>query len=368
MLEKACYMDRITRFVYHSLVIAVVAFSAVVTTDAQEVSGQSKGRAKTKASAAKAKDEGSSERKEDAMNGDHIEEVAFTKVNAEFPTARFTPRRDAFSKPSDFDFSEAKTTDNSIKESETTAPQQDSGGGDTELAQKLSNPVASLISVPFQNNFDFGMGPDKKGFRYTLNFQPVIPIALNKDWNLISRTILPIIYQNKVANNSSQFGLGDITQSFFFSPNKSKPFVWGLGPVLNIPTATNKYLGTQKLGIGPTGLILKQQGQWTVGFLAFHTWSVAGKSTRADVSLTFAQPFVSYTTKTAWTIGVNTESTYEWNSKTAGIPVNFSVSKLTKFGKRPVSLGAGLKCWARSTPGGPRYCGFRLIITPLFPK
>lgn len=248
--------------------------------------------------------------------------------------------------------------------SQTQTPEQDAQA----LAKKLANPVASLISLPLQNNFDFGMGPNEDGFRYTLNVQPVIPIALSKDWNVISRTIVPIIGQTDVVGPSSQFGLGDTVQSFFFSPNKSEPFVWGLGPQFLIPTATNEYLGTQKFGVGITGLILKQKGKWTVGSLVNHMWSVAGKDTRADVSLTYIQPFLSYTTKTAWTFNLNTESTYDWEGKTWNVPIHFTVSKLVKLGKRPVSIGGSLRCWANSGPGGPQWCGFRLIFTPLFPK
>ncbi len=249
------------------------------------------------------------------------------------------------------------------------ATQQQAQADDSQaLAKQLANPVASLISVPFQSNFDFGMGEDEKGFRYTLNFQPVIPIKINKDWNLISRTILPIIGQSDVVGTSSQFGLGDVVQSFFFSPNKAEPFVWGAGPVVLIPTGTNQYLGSQKFGLGFTGLILKQTGQWTVGSLMNHIWSVAGKESRADVSLTYFQPFLSYTTKTAWTVNLNTEMTYDWNAKTSNVPIHFTVSKLVRFGKQPVSIGGALRCWAHSAPGGPQWCGFRLIFTPLFPK
>lgn len=235
------------------------------------------------------------------------------------------------------------------------------------LAKKLANPVAALISFPLQHNFDFGMGPDGGGYRYTLNVQPVIPIALSKEWNLISRTIVPIIGQSDVVGTSGQFGLGDTVQAFYFSPNRSEPFIWGLGPQVLIPTATNEFLGSQKLGFGPTGVIIKQHGKWTVGALVGHLWSVAGKSTRANVSSTNIQPVLSYTTKTAWTFGLNTESTYDWSSKTWSAPVHLTATKLVRFGKRPVSVGGGLRCWAASTPTGPTGCGFRLIITPLFP-
>lgn len=250
-----------------------------------------------------------------------------------------------------------------------TSAQQESPEDAAALAKKLSNPVSSLISLPIQSNFDFGMGPNGDGFRQTLNVQPVIPITLNKDWNLISRTIVPIIGQsNVVADGSSQFGLGDITQAFFFSPNKTEPIIWAIGPQLMIPTATNQYLGSKKLSLGPTFLILKQQGPWSVGALTGHFWSVAGSDSRPSVNLTNFQPFVSYSTKSAWTFTVNAESTYDWHGKQWNVPLHFGVAKLVRFGKQPVSIGGTLRCWTASGPNGPEGCGFRFTVTPLFPR
>lgn len=243
------------------------------------------------------------------------------------------------------------------------------GGDDTaELAKKLANPVASLISFPLQSNFDFRMGAGN-GWRYTLNVQPVIPIALSPKWNLISRTIIPLIHQGNVTGpGQSQSGFGDITQSLFFSPNKSEPFIWAVGPVFLVPTATNANLGTQKFGIGPTVLVLKQQHGWTIGFLGNHIWSVAGKSSRAPVNSTFVQPFLSYSTRDGWTYGINTESTYDWTRNAWSIPIIPSVSKLVRFGKQPVSFGGGVKCWVTTASGGPETCSLRVIVTALFPK
>jgi len=237
-----------------------------------------------------------------------------------------------------------------------------------ELAKKLSNPVASLISFPMQSNFDFKMGTGS-GWRYTLNVQPVIPFKLSDKWNLISRTIVPIIHQgNLTGPGSSQTGLGDTVQSFFFSPSKTEPLIWAVGPVVLIPTATNDALGTKKLGLGPTALALKQTNGWTYGVLANHIWSVAGKSSRSEVNSTFLQPFLSYNTRDAWTYSINTESSYDWVSNSWSVPIHLSISKLVRFGKQPVSFGGGLRCWATAPVGGPHGCGLRIVVTALFPK
>lgn len=115
-------------------------------------------------------------------------------------------------------------------------------------------------------------------------------------------------------------------------------------------------------------VVLKQQKQWTIGMLSNHVWSVAGKESRANVSSTLVQPFLSYTTKTAWTFTLNTESTYDWRGKSWNVPIHLQAAKLVKFGKQPISVGGALRCWAASAPGGPHWCGFRVIFTPLFPK
>ncbi|MBY3119507.1 transporter [Rhizobium leguminosarum] len=239
-----------------------------------------------------------------------------------------------------------------------------------DLAKKLSNPIASLISVPFQFNYDHGYGPED-GDKATLNIQPVIPFKINEDWNVISRTILPVTWQNDIAGPSgTQFGLGDITQSFFFSPSKptESGIVWGVGPVFLLPTATDELLGSGKWGAGPTAVVLKQDGPWTYGFLGNHIWSFAGQSDREDVSSTFLQPFLSYTTKDAWTFSLNTESTYNWETNDWSVPINFAVAKLITIDKQPISLTAGIRYWAAAPDNGPEGLGFRVAVTFLFPK
>lgn len=236
-----------------------------------------------------------------------------------------------------------------------------------DLALKLQNPIASLISVPFQQNFDFGLGADGKGWKSQLNVQPVIPIALSPDLNMISRTIVPIIYQDGVtAPGASQFGLGDTVQSLFFSPSKVGSVIWGAGPVLLVPTATDNALGAGKWGGGPTFVALKQQNGLTMGMLANHIWSFAGSSNRQDVSATFFQPFVSFTTKRATTYGWNLETTYDWKRDSWVIPMNLSIAQLVKLGKQPAQVGIAGRYYIESPTGGPDW-GIRLNFVLLFP-
>jgi hypothetical protein len=248
------------------------------------------------------------------------------------------------------------------------------GGDAADLAQKLSNPVASLISVPFQFNYDQGLGPGQDGHRLSMNLQPVVPVPISDDWNMISRTILPVERQVGVsARGDDEFGLGDITQSLFFSPKgpTAGGTIWGVGPAFLVPTATDDKLGAKKWGVGPTIVVLRQAHGVTYGFLANQIWSfatVGGYHERPPVSSLFLQPFVSYTTPTAWTYGVNLESSYNWHAREASVPLNLTVGKLTKAAGMPISFTGGVRYWLHGADAGPHGWGFRAVITLLFPE
>jgi len=246
------------------------------------------------------------------------------------------------------------------------------GGASAEvLSQKLSNPISSLISVPFQSNFIFDGGPNDDGFRYVLNIQPVIPFSINDDWNLIIRTIVPVVYQDDIVidADSTQFGLGDTVQSFFFSPKEPGPggLTWGIGPVFLWPTGTNDSLGSEQWGIGPTGVVLWIQGSWTYGALANHIWGYAGDDNRPDVNATFIQPFLAYQIGGGWSAGVNAEMTYDWTADQWTIPVYPNGSKVFRIGKQMVSVQVGPQFFVEKPTGGPDWA-IRVNFILLFPK
>jgi hypothetical protein len=276
-----------------------------------------------------------------------------------------------------------RTTENftlgAVTESSAEAAEAD------KLAKQLANPIASLISVPFQANEDWGYGPTGNGYKFTLNIQPVIPISISKDWNLILRTIFPIVSQHDLfyfANlpkdsplqpqNRSQDGLSDTTQSFFLSPKKPGPFglIWGLGPAFLYPTGTQDLLGTGTFSIGPTLVVLKQTGPWTVGALMNQLWSVLIEEHRSSVSQMFVQPFIAYTTKTHTTFTLSSESTANWDATSADgkwtVPLIFQISQILKIGKQPISIQIGGKYYADSPRYGPNW-GARLNFTLLYP-
>jgi hypothetical protein len=243
-----------------------------------------------------------------------------------------------------------------------------------DLANQLSNPQAALISMPFQNNFDWGSGPNEDGFQWKMNVQPVVPISLNDDWNLIWRTILPVISQKDIAGtpenpSGTQTGIGDILTSLWISPTAptSSGWTWGVGSAINLKTASSSLLGTGKWGLGPTVVALKQDNGWTYGVLANHLWDVAGDSGRSDLNNTFIQPFLGYTTDDAVTYNINSESLYNWDAEQWTVPFNLTVAKLVEIGNQPVQFLLGGRYYADAPENGPKW-GLRAQVTLLFPK
>jgi len=237
-----------------------------------------------------------------------------------------------------------------------------------ELAKKLANPIASLISVPFQNNTDYGIG-NFNGTRNTLNIQPVLPISINENINLITRVVLPVITQyNITGEGDKQSGLGDAIVSGFFSPTKSEKLTWGVGPALLLPIGTNDFLTTKKTGIGPTAVALKQMNGWTIGGLINQIWSVAGNENRPDVNQMFVQPFVVYNWKSGAGLGANMEWTQNWVSKTSTVWLNPTISAVTALGTQKVQFAIGPRLNLAAPDEAKADWGWRAVMILLFPK
>lgn len=256
---------------------------------------------------------------------------------------------------------------------ETGEPEGSTNAATEALQKATQNPVASLISVPVQNNLNFGVNP---GYRNqdVLNIQPVIPVGISKDWNLIVRWIAPIVYQ-PIPNapgtpETGEYGLGDMVPSFFISPKKPGKLIWGVGPVFQLPTATNTYLGQGKFGIGPTVVALLQPGHWTLGVLANNVWSVAGDGSRPDVNQFLLQYFINYNLKKGWFITWQPTLTANWeatNGNTWTVPFGGGIGRIMKLGNQPVSLTGQFYGNAVHPEGTPSW-SMRLQIAFLFPK
>jgi hypothetical protein len=240
---------------------------------------------------------------------------------------------------------------------------------DADLAKKLANPIASLISVPFQNNTDVGIGV-YNGSRNTLNFQPVVPISLSPKLNMITRMVLPIITQQDIsAPGVKESGLSDATVSALFSPAEAKNgLTWGVGPILLVPTATDKLLGTEKLGAGPTAVILKQQNGWTYGALVNQIWSIAGNKDRADVNQLFVQPFFVYNWSSGAGLGGNFEITQNWEANATASYFNPTISGITKLGSQRVQLVIGPRIPLSIPTNARPDFGVRAMVSFVFPK
>jgi len=208
------------------------------------------------------------------------------------------------------------------------------------LAKAAQNPIAHMISLPFQSNFNFGVGP-KEDLQYIMNIQPVIPLHLNNDWNLITRIITPIIHQPALTPmGKDENGLGDINPSFFFSPANPEKLIWGIGPTMTFPTATKKFLGYQKYSAGPTAVALTMKGPWVYGALINNQWSFAGNHKRKKVNAMLLQPFVNYNLPKGWYLTSSPIMTANWVANTDNtwtVPVGGGIGKILRIGKLPVN-------------------------------
>ena len=246
--------------------------------------------------------------------------------------------------------------------------QDEASSTEKSLAKAAQNPVGDLISLPFQNNTNFDVGPADRT-QNILNIQPVWPISIGKKWNLITRTIIPVISQPAPGSDRTN-GLGDVNFTGFISPREPGKWIWGVGPALVFPTATDEVLGSEKWSVGPSVVVLTMPGPWVLGSLFSNTWSVAGSDDRADVNQFLWQYFINYNYPSGfyWTsapiITANWEaaSGQQWT-----VPFGGGFGKLLKIGKRPVNASIqGFYNVEKPDSGGD--WTLRIQVQLLFPK
>lgn len=241
-----------------------------------------------------------------------------------------------------------------------------------ELAKKSQNPIANMISVPIQNNFNFGVGLDND-VQYVGNIQPVIPVRLSEDWNLINRTIIPILYQPRSSPaQGSAWGLGDIQYQGFFTPTKAGPLTWGVGPVVSIPSASDSALGSGQWSAGPGLVALTIQGPWVVGGVVNNIWSFAGDSDRRSVNVMTLQYFINYNIPDShgWYVTLSPTITANWSAPGRNqwtVPVGGGVGKVFKVGKQPMSAQIQAFGFPAKPDNGPEW-GIQFMLKFLFPK
>ncbi len=239
-----------------------------------------------------------------------------------------------------------------------------------DLQKATQNPISSLISVPLQNNSNFGVGPLDRT-QNILNIQPVIPVQVSEKWNLITRTIVPLIYQpDVIQRNLGVTGLGDINPTFFLSPAKPGKLIWGIGPSFILPTATNRVLGQGKWSAGPSVVALVQPGHWTIGALVNNVWNFAGRSDKPAVNQMLLQYFINYNLKKGWFTVLAPIITANWKASRSNVwtvPFGGGIGRIMKFGTQPVNLS--VQFYGNAThPAGTSPWSMRMQLAFLFPK
>jgi hypothetical protein len=249
---------------------------------------------------------------------------------------------------------------------------QETKGESDDLANAIQNPIAALISIPFQNNTDFGYYPGNKA-RNTLNIQPVVPVGLGSKVNMIVRTIIPLVSAPVPTADGTvdrEFGLGDVALSLFFTPARPGKLIWGVGPAIGMPTSTAAPLGFQKWTAGPSVIALVQPKGWTLGGLVQNTWSFGGNGYRNAVNFFYSQFFITRNLPKGWFVNTAPIVTANWNAPSGQqwvVPLGAGFGKLTKIGRRPISWQAGGYYFIVSPDNGPAW-ELRLQLNLLYPR
>jgi len=241
---------------------------------------------------------------------------------------------------------------------------------ETELAKKSQNPVANLIVIPFQNRMNFGVGPNNRT-QNVLNFQPVVPISLTSEWNLITRTIIPIIKQPDIpTTNDNTWGIGSTLFTALLSPANPGPVIWGVGPAIQIPTTTDDQVGSRKWGAGPSVVLLTSQGPWVIGAISNQVWSIAGSNDRPNTSTFFTNVFLNYNFPDGWYLASQPIITADWQASAGNkwtVPVGGGFGKIQRIWGLPFNLSAqAYSNVVRPDSGGD--WELRLQIALLLPK
>ena len=242
------------------------------------------------------------------------------------------------------------------------------GANTEELAKASQNPIAAMISVPFQSNTNFNAGPFNRT-QEIFNIQPVVPLHLNEDWNVISRTIVPIMSQPDPRTDSSTNGIGDITQSLFLAPAQPGKLIWGVGPVFTIPSASDPILGNGRVLFGPTAVFLTTPGHWVIGVLLNNQWSVGGNALRPAVNAGLAQPFINYNMAGGWYLTTSPIVTVNWLAAAGEqwtVPVGGGFGRVFKMGDQPINAQISGYYNAVRPTGAPDW-QLRTAIVFLFP-
>jgi len=240
---------------------------------------------------------------------------------------------------------------------------------DDDLAKAAQNPLASMISLPFQNNTNFGIGPDDDT-QNILNIQPVWPFSLGEDWNFVTRTIIPVISQPGVAPGTSRTnGIGDITLTGWVSPKETGKWIWGVGGALVLPTATDDALGNDRWSVGPSVVVLTMPGKWVIGSLVSNVWSVGG-SGEQDVNFFSWQYFINYNLDNGWYLTSAPIITANWEAdskNTWTVPFGGGVGKIFRIGKQPLNAQVSAYYNVEKPDSGADW-QLRLQLQMMFPK
>jgi len=233
------------------------------------------------------------------------------------------------------------------------------------LIEKVNNPISGITMLPFESNLRFGAGSET-AFTYALNFEPVVPLSISSNWRVLTRTVMPLIYQEQTAGKSIT-GMGDTELTFFLSPRTPRGgFTWGAGPVWLMPTATNSDLGSRQWAVGPAAMFVHQYQGWTMGLLVNHLSSFAEKDP-SNTNVTLMNSWMSHSWRNGLTLKIESESRYDWKASEWTVPLEFGFSKLTTQNKQPVNIGADMLYYAARGSDDPAW-GMRFTINVVFAR